>query len=75
MIDGEYSDQHCNSVRLSPINDVLITLYTVQNIEEAVRPGGLREILLSGKRIAKMIDMVGAIYISTKTTYGFNSFQ
>ncbi len=49
---GDLQVKHCSSVRMGLINDVLTTLNKVLNIEEAVRPVGPRDILLSGKRNA-----------------------
>jgi len=57
------------------INDVLTTPYKVLNIEEAVRPAGPRDILLSGKRIARRLNMVNIRHITMNTTSWFNSLQ
>jgi hypothetical protein len=51
--------RHCNpiplkAVRIGQFNDVLTTLYKVMNIERTVRPVGPRDILLSGKRDARV---------------------
>ena len=66
-------DRHCNPiqlkiVRMSQLNDVLTTFYRVMNIEKAVRPVGLRDILLSGKRNAGWMDLVVINHTTTTMT-------